>query len=95
MHTGFTLDGPLIGGINAVTALWRWLHGAVSAPFTAHDALLAALHHASHHASDSTSRLVIGSNLGYLQNESSHQRIDSCAHGRFYPPCGKKCQLTP
>ena len=25
LHTGFTLDGPLIQGVNAVQAMWNWL----------------------------------------------------------------------
>jgi hypothetical protein len=26
LHTGFTLDGPIIKGVNAIQALWNWLH---------------------------------------------------------------------
>ena len=56
MHTGFTLEGPLIDGLNAVQATWNWLF-----PGNATSA------------------------------NQTNQYIDSCAHGKLYPPCGKKC----
>lgn len=73
MHTGFTLDGPLIGGVHAVEALSKWVHGANASGGV----------HVRTRGRSSTA------------NDTQYHRIDSCAHGRYFPPCGAHCPPLP
>jgi len=71
MHTGFTLDGPLIGGVHAIAALSQWVHGA--------------------NANGAARGSARASGGASVVTSGQYQRIDSCAHGRYFPPCGAHC----